>query len=71
MNGATRLVLEARNLRAFMALEVASAFEVGAGITHCKHCAVNFLFGPSTGRRSHVKYCSDRCRVAAMRARKA
>jgi hypothetical protein len=70
-DGAPRMVLEAATVRDFMALEVATAYEAGAQITACRHCGNSFLFGPYTGRRSHAKYCADRCRVAAMRARNA
>ncbi len=70
-DGVARLVLEAASVRDFMALEVASAYEAGAQINGCSHCRKFFLFGPYTGRRSHGKYCSNRCRVAAMRARNA
>jgi hypothetical protein len=71
VDGTRRLVVEAVSVRDFMALEVASACEAGAKMTGCSHCDKVFLFGPCTGRRSHGKYCSDRCRVAAMRARNA
>jgi hypothetical protein len=71
VDGATRLVLEATSVRDFMALEVASACEAGAQINGCSHCSNFFLFGPYTGRRSHGKFCSTRCRVAAMRMRNA
>jgi hypothetical protein len=37
--------------------------------TACDHCGGVYWTGHRTGRRSHAKYCSDRCRVAAMRAR--
>jgi hypothetical protein len=55
----------------YMALEIATAVEAGATMTACRHCDRRFLFGPHTGRRSHAKYCSDRCRVAAARRRNA
>lgn len=66
-----RLVLHPDSLASFMAMEVALAHEVGAVSTTCAHCRNYFLTGPLTGRRSHAKYCSDRCRVAAMRKRNA
>jgi hypothetical protein len=71
LDGGSRLVLEATNLIPFMCLEIAAAFEAGAQLTSCQHCSKSILFGPSTGRRSHGKYCGDRCRVAAMRTRNA
>jgi hypothetical protein len=69
IDGASRLVLIATSTADFMALEIAEAFEAGAKMLSCPHCKKRFLFGPFTGRRSHGRYCSDRCRVAAMRAR--
>jgi hypothetical protein len=66
-----RLCLEASSTATFMALEISTAFEVGAQITRCQHCRKAFLFGPHTGRRSHGKFCDDKCRVGAMRVRNA
>jgi hypothetical protein len=71
IEGAKRLVLVATRTNDYMALEIATAWEAGATMTACQHCDRRFLFGPHTGRRSHAKYCSDRCRVAAARLRKA
>ncbi|AGA07733.1 hypothetical protein CN151_15730 [Sinorhizobium meliloti] len=70
-SGRGRLVLEAATLHDFMMMEFAAIHEAGAVATSCEHCGRIFLTGPLTGRRSHAKYCSDRCRVAAMRARNA
>ena len=69
MSGARslRLILHPNSLSSFMAMEVALAHEAGAAAANCQHCNKFFLTGPLTGRRSHAKYCSDRCRVAAMR----
>ncbi|AFL49024.1 hypothetical protein ABIE78_005214 [Sinorhizobium fredii] len=67
--GTMRFVLKADTLWDFMVMEVAAIYEAGAVATSCEHCRTIFLTGPLTGRRSHAKYCSDRCRVAAMRAR--
>jgi hypothetical protein len=67
--GRARLCLEASSTATFMALELATAFEVGAYITACQHCHKSFLYGSYTNRRSHAKFCADRCRVAAMRVR--
>lgn len=66
-----QLVLQPDNLLGFMAMEVALAHEAGAALTSCSHCKRFYLTGPLTGRRSHSRYCSDRCRVAAMRKRNA
>lgn len=70
-DGSFRLVFYPDSLASFMAMEIALAHEVGALLTMCDHCPTYFLTGSLTGRRSHAKYCSDRCRVAAMRKRNA
>ena len=69
--GAPRMVLKFSDLMQFMAMEIAMVAMQGAKLGTCEHCGAVFLTGPLTGRRSHAKYCSDRCRVAAMRARNA
>lgn len=43
----------------------------GCAEAACAHCGGSFWTGHRTGARSHAIYCSDRCRVAANRARKA
>lgn len=70
LDGVPRLVLEAANVSDFMKLEIATALEAGAKVKPCGHCEKRFLTGPFTGRQPHRKFCSDRCRVAFMRARK-
>lgn len=35
----------------------------------CEHCGFEFVTGVGTGRTKKAKYCSDRCRVYAFRAR--
>jgi hypothetical protein len=67
--GTPRMLLKCSNLANFMKMEIAMAAMHGAKLATCEHCGAVFLTGPLTGRRSHAKYCSDRCRVAAMRAR--
>jgi hypothetical protein len=69
--GAPRMVLTCDELRAFMTMEAAMIAMNGARVIHCEHCNNIFLIGPLTGRRSHARFCSDRCRVAAMRSRNA
>lgn len=64
-----RLILRPANLLALMAMEMLWAAEVGARPTRCEQCEKFYFTGPLTGRRGHSKYCSDRCRVAAMRER--
>lgn len=65
------ITLHPKLLWHFMAMEIATAASHGAEISQCENCGKFFLTGPLTGRRSHAKYCSDRCRVAAMRKRNA
>lgn len=69
--GRQRIIFRPSTLEDLMFMECAVALEVGAVLARCEHCGKAFLTGPLTGRRSHAKFCSDRCRVAAMRARKA
>ena len=69
--GRPRFVFEASSLAIFMALELGAAIEAGAFMRRCAHCHKAFLFGPMTKRRSTAQYCSDRCRAAATRFRKA
>jgi hypothetical protein len=66
-----RLTLRADTLRQFMIMEIAFAAAAGARLSRCEYCGTAFLMGPMTGRRSTAKFCSDRCRVAAMRQRNA
>lgn len=68
-SGGISLSVVPSDLVALMSMELATAAAVGAEPLVCDHCNTVFLVGPLTGRRSHAKYCSDRCRVAAMRAR--
>ena len=71
LDGEGRLSLHPQSLLGLMLMEAAMIVERGARLTSCDNCGVAFLTGPTTGRRSHAVYCSDRCRVAAMRARNA
>jgi hypothetical protein len=66
-----RMVLEAATLEDFMKLEIGAAFEAGVKVMLCQHCHRMRLTGPLTGGRAHAKFCSNKCRVAAMRARQA
>jgi hypothetical protein len=67
--GTPRMLLRCKYLTEFMTMERVTAAVLGAKLATCEHCGAAFFTGPLTGRRSHAKYCSDRCRVAAMRAR--
>jgi hypothetical protein len=66
-----RLSFELASLHGLMLREIVMVVEKDARLATCQHCRLTFLTGPTTGRRSHSVYCSDRCRVAAMRARNA
>lgn len=66
-----RVVTGVNTLAELMRLEVVFAFEAGAAFQRCEHCGSGFLTGPMTKRRSSSKFCSDRCRVAALRRRNA
>lgn len=66
-----QVVLRPSSLAALMRLEALMIAANNARLKSCEHDETLFLTGPLTGRRSHAKYCSDRCRVAAMRARNA
>jgi hypothetical protein len=69
--GTPRLLLKSRSLVGFMLMETAMVVAHGVRTTECEQCGNIFLTGPLTGRRSHAHYCSNKCRVAAMRARNA
>ena len=64
-----RLSFDLTDLGNLMLREIVMVVEKDARLTYCQHCRKAFLTGSTTGRRSHAAYCSDRCRVAAMRAR--
>jgi hypothetical protein len=66
-----RLMLQAEGYFDFMIMEAVMVAVHGATLTSCQHCRRAFLIGPLTFRRSHAKFCGDRCRVAALRARNA
>jgi hypothetical protein len=64
------MLLRSHHLIGLMAMETAMVAQSGARTFTCEHCGNLFLIGP-LGLRSHSRYCSDRCRVAAMRDRNA
>jgi hypothetical protein len=68
--GKPRMLLRCTDLPMFMQMEIAMIALEGAKLVNCEQCRNFFLTGPLTGRRSDATFCSDRCRVAAMRARK-
>jgi hypothetical protein len=63
------MVLIVRSPMTFMQIEVAMVAANGARLTTCETCGDVFLIGPLTARRSTARYCRDRCRVNAHRAR--
>jgi len=65
------MLLKTKTLRSFMVMEMAMIVGHGVLAHKCENCATIFLTGPLTWRRAHARFCSDRCRVAAMRARQA
>jgi hypothetical protein len=54
-----------------MLMEVAMIVAHDVRVAECEHCGTVFLTGALTWRRAHARFCSDKCRVAAMRARQA
>ena len=70
-DGTPQMLLQPQTLVGFMLMEISAVLLNGARFTSCQHCGSAFLTGPMTWRRAHAVYCSDRCRVAAMRARNA
>jgi hypothetical protein len=71
VDGEARVVLRPKSLWQYMVMEVASAALHGVRYSECEHCGDAYLTGPMTGRTSYSKYCSSKCRMAALRARNA
>ena len=65
------MLLQSQTLFGFMLMETTMAIVHDARVAQCEKCGAVFLTGPLTWRRPHARFCSDRCRVAAMRARQA
>ena len=63
------ITLAARNLYAFMALELAAIMAGGVQIRSCLNDRALFVSGTYQGRRAGAVYCCNRCRVAHQRAR--
>ena len=70
-HGSPRMLLKCKSLIGFMLAETAMIATHGARVARCEKCDIIFLTGPLTWRRSSAHFCSDRCRVAANRARRA
>jgi hypothetical protein len=69
--GHARITLRPATLLQFICMEAATASINEVSVHSCDHCSRIFFTGALTGRRAHARYCSDRCRVAAMRKRNA
>ena len=69
-DGKAQMLLRCHHLLDFMRMEVATIAVEGAKLVTCGCCGNYFATGPATSRRTDAQYCSDKCRVAAMRARK-
>ncbi len=68
--GYPALMLNIAGLYTFMLMETALVMTGNCQIIRCVHCNNIFQTGSGTGRRSSASYCSNKCRVAAQRARK-
>ena len=53
----------------FMLMETALVMTGGSQVMRCAKCGTIFVTGSGTGRRGTSVYCSNRCRVAAQRAK--
>jgi hypothetical protein len=69
-DGEAQMLLRCHHLLDFMRMEVAMIAVEGVKLVTCGHCRNYFLTGRPASRRTDTQHCSDRCRVAAMRARK-
>jgi hypothetical protein len=69
-DGRAQMLVRCDELFDFMRLEAAMIAIEGAKLVTCGCCGNYFAAGPATSRRTDAQYCSDKCRVAAMRARK-
>ena len=52
-------------------LQLAQTVTSNTKLRRCAWCSTWFSFGTGTGRRKSAHYCSDKCRKAAFRHRKA
>ena len=63
------LMLPIETLYGFMLMETGLIITGGAQVLRCEHCGAIFVTGAGTGRRNTARYCANRCRVAAQRAK--
>lgn len=69
-DGKGRMIFHPSNLLHFMCLEVATAAINDVALTNCANCDNAFLTGRLAHRRADAKFCSDKCRMAALRKRR-
>jgi hypothetical protein len=69
-DGKPRILIRCERFFDFLRMEAATIAVEGAKLVACGRCGDYFLTGPGTSRRTDAQFCSDKCRVAAMRARK-
>ena len=70
-DGRPALFLVPSSLLQFLWLQFAQYAGSDAKLFRCEQCNLPFLVGTGTSRRSQAKYCSDACRHAAFRQRRA
>lgn len=70
-DGKGRMVFHPQSLLHLMCLEVTTAAINDVDLARCANCNDAFFTGRMAHRRADAKFCSDRCRVAAMRKRNA
>ena len=63
------LALRPASLYGLMIMEAVLIAAADSLLHSCLNCGTLFISGTGTGRRSRAQYCSDKCRVAAHRAR--
>jgi hypothetical protein len=54
-----------KNLNAALRLQCLSHYSEGGTVRACEWCGNLMEIGGSTGKRSHVKFCSDKCRSSS------
>jgi hypothetical protein len=67
-----QFVLEPSSLYQFLWLQFAEyATTADVELLRCEWCKTPFLVGPGTGRRDTAKFCSNACKAAEFRSRRA
>jgi hypothetical protein len=62
-----KLTMRPESLSHLMRLEIVTAYELGASFRRCERCDEGFLTGKNTQGRSTARFCSDKCRMSALR----